>query len=90
MAIEINFAYLNTFIPVLQSQNLLETRMINSAEGQIQYVGFAVEPNASTADAVWYILKFSVDSNGFINRQQIPDNGQGFFYVWDDVASYFS
>lgn len=66
-----------------------EKRMINNASGQILYLGLTLTPNASTADPVWMVLAFAYDSNGFLNYQQLPVNGEGYLYVWDDVASYF-
>jgi hypothetical protein len=75
---------------ILINDYLYELRMINDNLGNTQYLGISIIPNANPANPVWMILKFSLDGNGFVNRQQLPDNGTGFLYVFNDYASYFS
>lgn len=55
----------------------------------LEYVGWSKKPNASTSDAIWYIIKNSYTGSD-ITRQQLPDEGPFFKYVWDDRATYFS
>lgn len=69
---------------------LFETRMLNDDAGNPLYVGWSLTPNALTSDPVWMIIKLSYDSNGFIDRSQLPNNAQGYKYIWDDQSSYFS
>lgn len=75
---------------VLQDEDLYETRLENTAEGKILYVGKSIIPNASTSEKIWYIKKLYYDVNGFIDRVQLPDDGPSFTYSWDDRATYFS
>ena len=75
---------------VLQQQSLLETRIENNVSGQPIYIAYSITPNADTAARVWYILKMSYDGGGFLSRVQKPDNGDGFLYIYDDRATYFS
>lgn len=75
---------------VLSSNYLYEKRMINDAGGNILYVAFNQTPNAATSANTWFILKMLYDSNGFLNRVQLPDAGFGFNYIFDDIATYFS
>ncbi len=74
---------------VLQDDDLYETRLENTVDGQILYIGKAITPNADTAAKVWYIKKLSYDSNGFVNHIQLPVDGPSFTYSWDDRATYF-
>jgi hypothetical protein len=86
----------NSFTPflaltnVLQQQNLLETRITNNASGQPLYVGWNLTPNASVSSPTWYIVKMSYDTNGFLDRVQLPDLGPGFFFEWSIQSTYFS
>ncbi len=92
MAAPTNDAF-TTFLalePILGANGQLEKRMENDASGRILYVGFSSTPNASTSDAIWMIRKFSYDGNGFLSRDQLPDDGQGFLYNWDNRATYFT
>lgn len=74
---------------VLGANAQLEKRMVNSDTGQIQYVGYTMTPNANEALPIWFIVKLSYDVNGFLNYYQLPVNGPGFIYIWNDMASYF-
>jgi hypothetical protein len=74
---------------VLDPNDQFEIRMINNAGGQILYLGKALTPSADTSKPIWYVKKFSFDVNGFLNYVQLPNNGVGFFYIWDDVTTYF-
>lgn len=67
----------------------LELRMENDANGNPIYLGYSKFPNASTAAPVWFIVKLTYDGNQSPTRQQLPDNGILFNYVWDDRATYF-
>jgi len=53
------------------------------------YIGYNREPNASTSDLSWFIVKNTV-ADGAITRQQLPDNGVQYKYSWDDRATYFT
>lgn len=74
---------------VIADEDLFEVRADNLSNGQIQYVGKSITPNADTSLPIWYIKKIQYDGNGFLNYIQLPVNGIGFLYVWDDRASYF-
>lgn len=76
--------------PVLGNSGQIEKRMENDSSGKILYVGFTVTPNAATSSKLWMIRKFSYDGNGFLNRDQQPDNGAGMIYSWDARATLFS
>ena len=84
------FTGLLSIAEVLSDEDLYEVRTINNSNGQVLYVGKSITPNADTSVAQWYIKKLLYDGNGFLNRVQLPDDGIGFLYIWDDVASYFS
>lgn len=84
-----NFTNFLALEAVLSQGDLYEQRMQNASNGQILYLGKNITPNALTSDPTWFIKAFTYDSNGFINRVQLPLNGPGFFYVWDNVATYF-
>ena len=85
----------NIWTPLLSLQSILdadtqlEKRMINSNSGQVQYIGYCQKPSGSTSEAIWFIVKCSYDSNGFLNYYQLPNSGAGFIYVWDDTTIYF-
>ncbi len=66
----------------------LEKRMEYSA-GNLVYIGYSRQPNASTASLTWFIVKltYSVSSP---TRYQLPDSGVKFGYAWDDRATLFS
>ncbi len=85
-----SFSGLLALAQVLDNEDLYETRTINNDTGQILYVGKNITPNASTASSTWYVKKISYDGNGFLNRVQLPDDGAGFYYTWDNVSDYFS
>jgi len=55
----------------------------------LEYVGWAKKPNCPTSASIWYIIKLSYSGSNVI-RQQLPDEGPYFKYVWDDRATYFS
>ncbi len=74
---------------VLQDDDLYETRLENTVDGQILYIGKTISPDASTSAKIWYIKKFSYDINGFVDYIQLPVDGPSFTYSWDDRATYF-
>ena len=74
---------------IIQVNNMLETRMINSDTGQIQYIGWTNKAGAATSASVWYVVALYYDSNGFLNYFKLPNNGPGMIYIWDDVSDYF-
>jgi hypothetical protein len=76
--------------PVLGAMSLLEKRMENDSLGKILYIGYSMVANADTSANLWMIRKFSYDVNGFMDRDQLPKNGIGFLYSWDDRATSFS
>lgn len=84
------FTNLLNLSEVLQDEDLYEIRLENDNGGSVLYVGKNIVPDAPTDDPSWYIKKLSYDGNGFVNRVQLPDDGIGFKYAWDDRASIFS
>ena len=78
-----------TFGQILDPNQFLETRMINNDSGQLLYVGFSPIAGADTSASIWYVLAFAYDDNNYLNYKQLPNNGPGFIYIWDDVATYF-
>lgn len=74
---------------IIQMTNMLETRLTNSVSGQVQFIGYTNVAAGSTAEAIWYVLALSYDVNGFLNHVQLPNNGPGFIYIFDNVATYF-
>lgn len=85
-----SFTGLLALSEVLQDEDLYEVRLENNSTGSVLYVGKNITPNASTSDKTWYIKKLSYDGNGFVDRVQLPDDGIGFKYSWDDRGTYFS
>ncbi len=83
------FSNFQAMTEVLNDEDLYEIRTVNNATGQVLYVGKNVMPNAPTSDPTWYVKKLGYDVNGYLNRVQLPVNGLGFLYIWDDVATYF-
>lgn len=75
---------------VLPEQDLYEVRIENNGSGQAVYIGKSILPNAPTNGTFWSILKCTYDGSNFLVRKQLPDQGQGFKYAWDNRASYFS
>jgi hypothetical protein len=69
---------------------LFEKRMINDVDGKIQYLAITPYPNGATDEKIWNVWKMGYDGNGFINRFQLPDDGSGYKYTFDDIATYFS
>ena len=55
----------------------------------LEYLGYSKKPNASTAQAVWYIVKYTSAAT-LRTRQQLPNSGPKFAYIWDDRATYFA
>lgn len=74
---------------VLQDEDLYETRLENTVDGQILYVGKSIKPGSDVSLPIWYIKKLSYDSNGFVNYIQLPVDGPNFTYSWNDRATYF-
>lgn len=75
---------------VFQDDDLYETRLENDVTGKVIYIGQCIVPNGSTSERIWFIKKLGYDGNGFIDRIQLPDDGTGFLYIWDDRATYFA
>jgi len=75
---------------VIELNDLYETRIDNDSGGKILYIGYSQTANAPTDEKIWYLLKLEYDSNGFMSRKRLPDDGAGFLYTWDDRATYFS
>jgi hypothetical protein len=73
----------------MSADQLLEKRFSHTGLSSIEYEGWAKKPNASTAEPIWYIVKYVYDA-GLKVRQQLPDEGPEFEYIWDDRATYFS
>ncbi|PWU06768.1 MAG: hypothetical protein C5B43_01260 [Verrucomicrobia bacterium] len=74
---------------VLQDDDLYEMRLENDSQGRVVYTGQCTIPNGDTSELIWFIKKISYDSNGYIDRIQLPVNGIGFMYSWDQRATYF-
>jgi len=55
----------------------------------VEYLGYCKKPNASTAELIWYIVKYTY-VGGLRTRQQLPNSGPKFAYAWDDRATYFA
>lgn len=89
LPIENKFTSLLALSSVLGVNLLQETRTINDSNGNVLYFGYAIAPSADTALPIWAILKCSYDGNGFLNYIQLPNDGQGYTYIWDDVTTYF-
>lgn len=91
MAIPTNiFDQINNLASTLGTTDFYEQRLDNDSSGKPLYVGFSATPNENVDHTTWFIRKLGYDSNGFINRVQIPDNGSGFIYSWTNRATYFS
>lgn len=91
MTVPLNvFGLIQSLEAVLSSNYMYEKRLTNDEDGKTLFVGFNITPNAPTSGTGWFVLKFGYDENGFLNRVQLPDNGIGFLYIYDDIESYFS
>jgi len=55
----------------------------------IEYEGWSKKPNAPTDEPIWFIKKNSY-SGSLVTREQLPDEGPFFKYIWNDRATYFS
>lgn len=66
----------------------LEKRMSYDGDN-VEYIGYNREPNATTTDLSWYIVKMTYSGSN-VTRYQLPDSGPQFKYAWDSRASYFS
>ena len=84
------FDQINNLASTLGTNDFYEQRLDNDSAGRPLYVGFSATPNESVDSTSWFIRKLSYDSNNFISRVQIPDNGAGFIYSWTNRATYFS
>lgn len=80
---------LEMFTGVLTLDDLLEGRFENDNDDNPIYIGYAMTPNASPEDPVWYLLKVEYQGTGVV-RKRLPDDGRGFKYIWTDRATYFS
>lgn len=74
---------------VLDVDDLYETRIENDSTGKVLYIGMTMQANADVDDLIWYIIKLSYDTNGFLNYKQLPVNGAGFTYSWTLRDTYF-
>lgn len=81
-----NFLALSSVLGIEDQQ---ETRIENDVNGKILYIGIARSPSAPTNERIWFITKLGYDVNGFLDYKQLPVDGPGFVYVWDDRATYF-
>ncbi len=75
---------------VADVSEFMELRMENDANGNPIYLGYNKTPNAGTATNGWFIVKLTYDANQSPTRQQLPDAGVGFKYIWDNRATYFT
>jgi hypothetical protein len=76
-------------IPVEMNADQVLEKRFSYTGSSVEYEGWAKKPNASVAQPVWYIIKYTY-ADGVKTRQQLPDNGPNFIYVWNDRATYFS
>ena len=90
MSTQNGFTNLLAFAQVLGNEDLYEIRTENSGSGQILYIGKCQSPGGDTAEPIWFIKKLYYDGMNFLNRVQLPDDGLGFKYAWDDRATYFT
>ncbi len=65
-----------------------EKRMAYTGDN-IEFLGYNREPNASTADSSWFIIKNTYAGDN-VTRYQLPDDGPQFKYKWDDRATFFT
>lgn len=72
----------------MNADQLLEKRFAYTGSN-VEYEGWAKKPNASTAEPVWYIVKYTYNA-ALRTRHQLPNDGPNFKYIWDDRATYFS
>lgn len=70
--------------------NYMNLRMENDVNGNPVYVGYSTKGDGGTAAAIWFIVKITYDANQSPTRQQLPNAGVSFDYIWDDRATYFS
>jgi hypothetical protein len=66
----------------------LEQRMENDGDGNPIYIGYSRRPGVATSDPEWFIVKITYSAQS-PTRQQLPNDGVNFTYVWDDRATYF-
>lgn len=84
------YTQFQALLTAIAMSDLLETRIVNNGSGQPIYIGKNLTPNADPAASTWSLLKITYDGSGYLTRVQLPDNGQGYLYVFNDYASYFS
>lgn len=75
---------------VQEFAGLYEKRMINTAEGKMEYMAATPIPNADPDALVWDVRMLEYDANGYLNRYRLPDDGSGFKYSFTDITTYFS
>ena len=84
------YANINDLASTLSPPDFFEQRIENDVDGNPLYVAWSPIPGAATDEPIWFIKKIYYDGGGFTNRVQIPDNGGGYIYAWDDRATYFT
>lgn len=90
MSVPVNiFSNILAIDAVLPNNYVFEKRMDNDTQGNPLYLGFNITPSALTSAETWFIVKLNYDVNGFIDYVQLPNNGVGWLYSWDNRASYF-
>lgn len=86
----------NIFNPIFSAgstignDDFFEQRIENDSEGNPLYVAWTPYENGSVSEKIWYLKKLYYDTNGFVEHIQLPDDGPGFIYAWDQRATYFS
>ncbi len=86
---------INAFNPMEQlnealgSEDLIEGRFENDANGNPIYVGYTPVPNGDPASPIWFIQKIEYTASAIV-RKRLPDSGRQFTYIWNNRASYFS
>ena len=74
---------------VIPREDLYKVVIENNASGQPIYVGKSKDPAALTSDPVWELTHVIYDGSGYLINVNLPLNGQGFKYIWDNRATYF-
>lgn len=78
--------------PVFGLEGQFKERWDINGDEVADYYGICLTPNGSLTEPIWMIWKFDyAGANSDVKqRRQLPDNGFGLKYVWNDRATYFS
>lgn len=78
-----------TLAEVVGDLGMFFEKRLSYSGTDVEYVGYNREPDASTTEETWFIIKNEY-SGGNLTRYRLPDNGPQFKYAWDSRASYFA